>query len=262
MSLERNSVQNLVDIMQRLRQNCPWDQAQTPLSLTPYAIEEAYEVEQAVRAGETNAIREELGDLLLQVIFQAEMYRELGAFDFDDVVETLEQKLLRRHPHVFDPEHIPVEDKEQQNVLWQQIKEKERVQKAKPKGRLDEVKPGPALMQAQDLQKQAAKIGFDFTTVDDAYQKFEEELDEFNQACLAEDSDGMLDELGDCLFSLINVARKLHLNSEVALLSTIHKFRTRFAFIEDQAALQHKEPEHMNLHELDALWEQAKLLSK
>lgn len=258
MTVERNSIENLLEIMQRLRQDCPWDRAQTPLSLTPYAIEEAYEVEQAIRIGDTDAIQDELGDLLLQVVFQAEMYREQGLFDFNDVVEGLQQKLIRRHPHVFDTQHVQIENEAQLNQLWQEIKQAERKQQNKMKGRLDRVKPGPALMQAHDVQKQAAQIGFDFETVDAAYDKFEEELAEFKQARLAQDSDGMLDELGDCLFSLVNVARKLNLNSEVALLSTLHKFRARFAYIEAQAALQNQSPEHMHLDELDQLWEQAK----
>lgn len=258
MTVERNGIENLLEIMQRLRQDCPWDRAQTPLSLTPYAIEEAYEVEQAIRIGDTDAIRDELGDLLLQVVFQAEMYREQGVFDFADVVESLQQKLIRRHPHVFEPEHVQVENEAQLNQLWQDIKQREREQQNTVKARLDRIKPGPALMQAHDVQKQAAKIGFDFPTVDAAYEKFEEELAEFQQARLAQDSDGMLDELGDCLFSLVNVARKLNLNSEVALLSTLHKFRARFAYIEAQAARQNQLPEHMHLDELDQLWEQAK----
>jgi len=128
----------------------------------------------------------------------------------------------------------------------------------KPRSRLDQVKPGPAIRQAQAIQENAVKVGFDFNHVDDAYAKLVEELEEFKQACRTEQPDEMLDELGDCLFSLINVGRKLNLCSETALHSTIHKFKQRFAYIEDQAANQNKAIETMSLDEMDALWEQAK----
>ena len=249
-------MQQLLNIMRELREKCPWDREQTPLSLTPYAIEEAYEVEAAIREGHLDEIRDELGDLLLQVVFQAQMYSEQGAFDFQDVVDAICEKLIRRHPHVFQAEQFSALDPDQVSELWQQIKQREK--QGKPKSRLDEIKHGPALNQAQELQKKAAKLGFDFETVEDACGKVKEELGEFEQALQAQQSDEIHEEFGDCLFSLINVGRKLGLSSESALLATIFKFRQRFAYIEQQATLQQKILEEMSLQEMDALWDQAK----
>lgn len=246
----------LLAVMRELREKCPWDQQQTPQSLTRYAIEEAYEVEAAVRAGNANEVRDELGDLLLQVVFQAQMYSEQGAFDFNDVVNAITEKLIRRHPHVFQAEQYSQLSAEDVAILWKQIKQQEKQGKAQ--SRLDEIKHGPAIQQAHEIQKKAAQIGFDFPEVSDAYDKLNEELGELQQAMQNHNSDEIFDEFGDCLFSLINVGRKLGISSEMALLSTIHKFRTRFAFIEDQAQQQHKNIEALSLEEMDQLWEQAK----
>ena len=250
-------MEKLLNIMQQLRQECPWDREQTPESLTRYAIEEAYEVEDAVRSGNVNDVRDELGDLLLQVVFQSQMYSEQGAFDFDDVVEAICQKLIRRHPHVFEKEKFNGLTPDEVSQLWQSIKQQEK--QGKVQSRLDEVKHAPALVQAENIQKNVAKIGFDFPNATEAYGKVKEELAEFEAAIATEKSDEMLDEFGDCLFSLINVGRKLGISSEMALLSTIHKFKKRFAFIEDQVLQQDKRLEQMSLEQLDQLWEQAKL---
>ncbi|WOE30421.1 MULTISPECIES: nucleoside triphosphate pyrophosphohydrolase [unclassified Acinetobacter] len=250
-------MQQLLQIMQQLRQQCPWDQAQTPQTLTPYAIEEAYEVEAAVRSGDIAQIKEELGDLLLQVVFQSQMYQEQDAFDFQDVVNTLIAKLIRRHPHVFNPQQHQQLSTAQVTALWQSIKAQEK--KAQLPSRLDEVKHGPAIQQAHDLQKKAANVGFDFTDLQCALAKVEEEFAELKAAIQTQQTDEIQAELGDCLFSLINVGRKLNLSSEIALLGTIDKFRSRFAYIEQQALLQHKDIEQMSLVEMDLLWEQAKL---
>ena len=256
----------LLNIMQQLREKCPWDQKQTPQSLTRYAIEEAYEVEAAVREDDAEHVKEELGDLLLQVVFQAQMYSEQGAFDFQDVVDNLCKKLVRRHPHVFEAEKFNELSAEQVSELWQNIKAQEKQEKAAGGhhvvSRLDQIKPGPALTQAEAIQKNVAKVGFDFEQVTDAYEKLEEELAELNEAILHNNSDEMQDEFGDCLFSLINVGRKLGISSEMALLGTIYKFKARFAYIEDQAAKQQMSVEQMSLQEMDELWNQAKCYLK
>jgi MazG family protein len=249
-------MEQLLVVMQQLREQCPWDQKQTPNSLTPYAIEEAYEVEAAVRSGDIQHIKEELGDLLLQVVFQSQMYSEQGAFNFQDVVQGITEKLIRRHPHVFQAEQFNQLDAEQVSSLWKQIKQQEK--QGKPQSRLDQIKHGPALQQAEQIQKNAAHIGFDFANVTDAYAKLEEELAELQQAIKQQNSDEIQAELGDCLFSLVNVGRKLGVNNEIALLGTIDKFRTRFAYIENQAQLQNKTVEQLSLMEMDQLWEQAK----
>jgi tetrapyrrole methylase family protein/MazG family protein len=242
--------------MQELRQKCPWDQQQTPESLTRYAIEEAYEVEAAIREGNIDEIRNELGDLLLQVVFQSQMFSEKGAFDFNDVVDAISEKLIRRHPHVFQADQFKDLSSDQVSELWKQIKLQEK--KDKSVSRLDEIKHAPALVQAQEVQKKAAQLGFDFETVTDAYAKLEEELGELQQAIRNQKNDEIQEEFGDCLFSLINVGRKLGQSSEMALLATIYKFRSRFAYIEQQAQRQNKDLQKMSLAEMDELWEQAK----
>ena len=249
-------MEKLLEIMHELRQKCPWDQQQTPNSLTRYAIEEAYEVEAAIREGDLNEIRNELGDLLLQVVFQSQMYSEQGAFNFHDVVDAISEKLIRRHPHVFQAEKYQNLDPEQVSELWKQIKQQEK--KDKSVSRLDEIKYAPALVQAQEVQKKAAQLGFDFETVTDAYAKLEEELGELQQAIKNQKNDEIQEEFGDCLFSLINVGRKLGQSSEMALLATIYKFRSRFAYIEQQAQRQNKDLQDMSLADMDQLWEQAK----
>lgn len=249
-------MEKLLEIMQELRQKCPWDQQQTPESLTRYAIEEAYEVEAAIREGNIDEIRNELGDLLLQVVFQSQMFSEKGIFDFNDVVDAISEKLIRRHPHVFQADQFKDLSSDQVSELWKQIKQQEK--KDKSVSRLDEIKHAPALVQAQEVQKKAAQLGFDFETVTDAYAKLEEELGELQQAIKNQKNDEIQEEFGDCLFSLINVGRKLGQSSEMALLATIYKFRSRFAYIEQQAQRQNKDLQKMSLAEMDELWEQAK----
>ena len=263
--LKGYKMEQLLSIMKQLRAECPWDREQSPESLTRYAIEEAYEVEEAVRIGDVEEVKNELGDLLLQVVFQSQMYSEQGAFNFDDVVEAFCQKLIRRHPHVFEKEKFEQLTPEQVSSLWQDIKHQEKQQKAKQgklQSRLDTVKHGPALSQAEDIQKNVAKIGFDFPDAVQAYEKVKEELAEFEEAMESGKSDEMLDEFGDCLFSLINVGRKLGISSEMALLGTIHKFKTRFAYIEEQINFKNKQLEDCTLEEMDQLWDQAKLKLK
>ncbi|MCL6247600.1 nucleoside triphosphate pyrophosphohydrolase [Acinetobacter sp. ANC 4945] len=249
-------MEQLLAVMKELREKCPWDQKQTPESLTRYAIEEAYEVEAAVRSGQSDDVRDELGDLLLQVVFQSQMYSEQGAFDFQDVVQAITDKLIRRHPHVFQAEQFSALNADDVATLWKQIKQQEKT--GKSASRLDEVKHAPALSQADEIQKNVAKIGFDFPDIEGAYGKLEEELGEFKEALAGKKSDEIFDEFGDCLFSLVNVGRKIGISSEMALLSTIHKFRSRFAYIEAQATLQQKHVEDLSLTEMDQLWEQAK----
>ena len=250
-------MQDLLDLMQTLRRECPWDQKQTPESLTKYAIEEAYEVDAAVRSGDVAHVKEELGDLLLQVIFQSQMYAEQGAFDFQDVVDTLKEKLIRRHPHVFDPNFQNL-DEAGVNQLWQQIKALEKQQQQKPISRLDKVKVGASIDQAQKIQQYAAILNFDWADVDGAWLKLDEELQELREATKANDIQHIQEELGDCLFAMINVGRKLDQNCDQALHGTIAKFRNRFAYIEQALAQQNLTPEQCDLAQLDQLWDEAK----
>lgn len=250
-------MQDLLDLMQTLRRECPWDQKQTPESLTKYAIEEAYEVDAAVRLGDVAHVKEELGDLLLQVVFQSQMYAEQGAFDFQDVVDTLKEKLIRRHPHVFDPNFQNL-DEAGVNQLWQQIKALEKQQQQKPISRLDKVKVGASIDQAQKIQQYAATLNFDWADVDGAWLKLDEELQELREAMKANDIQHIQEELGDCLFAMINVGRKLDQNCDQALHGTIAKFRNRFAYIEQALAQQNLTPEQCDLAQLDKLWDEAK----
>ena len=260
------NIEDLIALMARLRADCPWDIKQTNHSLIPYAIEEAYELAEAIQEGDIEDIKGELGDVLLQVIFHCQIYAEQHQFDLGEVVYTLQSKLIRRHPHVFEADNLP--DEAAVKKRWDEIKaleNAEREHRGKPKRSLDKVKAGSALMQAQSLQKSASKLGFDWDGVAGAIEKLEEEIAELKQILPEEDEkvDDSLKlelekELGDCVFGLVNVARKLNLDAEAATLTCVHKFRSRFGFIEDELAKQGKTAETSSLEEMDALWEQAK----
>ena len=260
------NIEDLIALMARLRADCPWDIKQTNHSLIPYAIEEAYELAEAIQEGDIEDIKGELGDVLLQIIFHCQIYAEQHQFDLGEVVYTLQSKLIRRHPHVFEADNLP--DEAAVKKRWDEIKaleNAERERRGKPKRSLDKVKAGSALMQAQSLQKSASKLGFDWDGVAGAIEKLEEEIAELKQILPKEDEkvDDTLKlelekELGDCVFGLVNVARKLNLDAEAATLTCVHKFRSRFGFIEDELAKQGKTAETSSLEEMDALWEQAK----
>ena len=257
---------DLLTLMARLREDCPWDQKQTNHSLIPYAIEEAYELAAAVQSDDDEDIKGELGDVLVQGIFHCQLYAEQGRFDLNAVIMTLQQKLIRRHPHVFEAESL--EDEHAVKARWDEIKveEQQRDQaRGKPRRRLDNLKAGSALMQAQDVQKQASKLGFDWEGVAGAFDKLEEEIDELKTEIIdkskIEIKANIIDiekELGDCLFALVNVARKLNLDAEAATLTCVHKFKSRFGYIEDQLQAIDKRLEDSDINEMDALWEAAK----
>ena len=257
---------DLLSLMARLRADCPWDKKQSNHSLIPYAIEEAYELGEAVQSDDDEDIKGELGDVLLQVVFHCQMYAEQGRFDMSDVITTLQEKLIRRHPHVFEAETL--QDEAAVKERWDEIKaeeQQERAARGKPKRRLDNTKAGSALMQAQDVQKQASKLGFDWEGVSGAFDKLDEEIAELKAEIVdkskVEIQDNIADiekELGDCMFALVNVARKLNLDAETATLTCVHKFKSRFGYIEDQLAATGKRLEDSDINEMDALWEAAK----
>ena len=262
---------DLLALMARLRVDCPWDQKQTNHSLIPYAIEESYELGEAVQSEDDEDIKGELGDVLLQVVFHCQMYAEQGRFDLSDVITTLQEKLTRRHPHVFEVETLA--DDAAVKVRWDEIKAEEqqaRAARGKPKRRLDNTKAGSALMQAQDVQKQASKLGFDWEGVSGAFDKLDEEIAELKHELTDSSTTAVgydiskaniIDiekELGDCMFALVNVARKLNLDAETATLTCVHKFKSRFGYIEEQLAFAGKQLEDSDLTEMEALWEQAK----
>jgi len=257
---------NLLALMARLRADCPWDKKQTNHSLIPYAIEEAYELGEAVQSEDDEDIKGELGDVLLQVVFHCQMYAEQGRFDMSDVITTLQEKLVRRHPHVFEAETL--KDDAAVKVRWDEIKLEEqqaREARGKSKRRLDQVKAGSALMQAQDVQKQASKLGFDWEGIAGAVDKLDEEIAELKHELTDKSTTEVKanireveKELGDCMFALVNVARKLNLDAEAATLTCVHKFKSRFGYIETQLAAAGKRIEDSDITEMDALWEAAK----
>ena len=257
---------DLLQLMARLRADCPWDKKQSNHSLIPYAIEEAYELGEAVQSDDDEDIKGELGDVLLQVVFHCQMYAEQGRFDMSDVITTLQEKLIRRHPHVFEAETL--KDDAAVKGRWDEIKAQEdqaRAARGKPKRRLDNTKAGSALMQAQEVQKQASKLGFDWEGVSGALDKLDEEIAELKAEILdkpqVEIKTNIREierELGDCMFALVNVARKLDLDAETATLTCVHKFKSRFGYIEEQLAATGKRLEDSDINEMDALWEAAK----
>lgn len=259
-------LEDLLALMARLRADCPWDKKQTNHSLIPYAIEEAYELGEAVQDDDDEDIKGELGDVLLQVVFHCQMYAEQGRFDINDVITTLQEKLVRRHPHVFEAETL--KDDAAVKVRWDEIKAEEkqaREARGKPQRRLDTIKAGSALMQAQDVQKQASKLGFDWEGISGAFDKLDEEIAELkaeltdkSKADIKENIREIEKELGDCMFALVNVARKLNLDAETATLTCVHKFKSRFGYIEAQLAEVGKRLEDSDITEMDALWEAAK----
>jgi len=266
----------LIEIMARLRDpetGCPWDVQQTFATIVPYTIEEAYEVADAIERGDSEDLRDELGDLLLQVVFHARMAEEDGAFDFGGVVEAITEKLIRRHPHVFgEARDLPPE---RVKALWDEIKTEEKRLKAERagltvedlarKGRLDDV-PGalPALTRAEKLQKKAAKVGFDWGEPGPVLAKIREEIGELEEA-LADGSPGdaaVADEVGDLLFAVANLARHLKVDPEDALRGTNDKFRRRFRHIELRLEAAGLTPEDASLDEMEVLWQDAKRMER
>ncbi len=259
-----NETKRLLDIMAQLRDpdtGCPWDLKQNLSTLTPYILEEAYEVVDAIERGDNDDIRDELGDLLLQVVFSAQLAKEDKQFDFEQIAKSISDKLVRRHPHVFGDEQF--ETDEQRAEFWEQSKIEERKEKQKSEqdvSALDSVTVGlPSLARAQKLQKRASKLGFDWPEIEPVYGKIHEELAEVRGATLDHNTTEQIEEeIGDLLFSVVNLSRHLKVDAEEALRKGNQKFKRRFQYIEQQLAKQRLKPEQCSLEQLDALWDQAK----
>lgn len=246
--------QDLVAIMARLRSACPWDMKQTRESLKPYLIEEAYELIEAIESGDPDAMREELGDLLLQIVFHACIAEERGEFDASDVVKGISAKMISRHPHVFGDKTF--DTAEDVVVQWEERKKEEGKLR---QSILEGVPPQmPALLRAHRLQSRASRSGFDWARVEDVMAKVDEELAEFREALASGDEAHMEEEMGDVLFSLVNLSRFIGVNPEDALRKTIAKFIKRFRHIEISATEQGRELRDLTLEEMDALWDSAK----
>jgi len=268
--LPSRDIKGLLDIMAALRTpvtGCPWDLEQNFASIAPYTIEEAYEVTDAIARDDLPDLCDELGDLLLQVVFHARMAEEQGAFAFADVVEAITRKMIRRHPHVFadkdgviTPEHV--------KGAWERIKAEEKAERAarRPPGHistngslLSSVKAGqPALSRAMELQRKASSVGFDWNDPREVLRKIREEADEIEAALDQGDADELADETGDLLFALVNLARHVGADPDLALRGTNAKFERRFGYIEQTLAAQGRSLESASLAEMDALWNEAK----
>ncbi len=244
-------------IMRRLRApgGCPWDAEQTHASLKRYLVEECYEVIEAIDTGNDALLREELGDLLLQPLFHAAIAEERGAFTIDDVLDTLADKLIRRHPHVFGDEEIRTSDEQVAN--WERIKKEEKGEERR--SALAGVPPHlPALLKAQKITEKAARVGFDWEHVDQVFAKVLEELHELEETLSSRDQERMEAELGDLLFAIVNLGRFLSVNPEDALRKTIQRFSTRFAHVEDTLHGRGVQLKDATLDEMEALWQEAK----
>jgi nucleoside triphosphate diphosphatase len=256
-------IDRLLAVMARLRDangGCPWDLAQDFKSIAPYTIEEAYEVADAIERDDMASLKDELGDLLLQVVFHARMGEEIGAFDFDAVADTIVDKMVRRHPHVFGS--VTASTKAAVNDNWESIKAAERAAKHtgdQPSSVLDGVaKALPALARAEKLQRRASRVGFDWGAPEPILDKIAEEIGELGAELPTADKAKITDELGDVLFAVVNLARHLEIDPEVALRGTNAKFERRFKYIERMLLLNGKSPEDSSLEEMDALWNEAK----
>lgn len=266
--LPADGIERLLAVMARLRDpdgGCPWDVQQTYTTIAPYTIEEAYEVADAIGRSDMADLREELGDLLLQVVFHARMAEEDGVFDFSGVVTAICDKMIRRHPHVFTDDKSEV-DVDQVRQTWDEIKAQEKAEKHGADGvsaalYLDDVPNNlPGLVRAVKLTKKAARVGFDWPAVGDVFAKLDEELGELKHEVAADGDRRMAieAELGDVLFVIANLARKLDVDPERALLRTNQKFIQRFSKIEELLGAEGKTLEQSDLAEMDALWNQAK----
>ena len=255
-------IATLLQTMRALRHpetGCPWDRAQTMTSILPYTMEEVYELVDAVERGEAEDIRDELGDLLFHVVYYAQIADEQGSFDFNSVVKGVDEKLKRRHPHVFGS--VKAGPTQARGKAWEEIKKQERRQQGKPEaGLLETVNPAlPALQAACGLQKKAAIVGFDWDVIEPVVDKVEEELREFRQELeRGGDMRRLAEETGDMLFACVNLARHAGVDPETALRAANRKFRDRFRYIESRLSEDGRRPEDVGLEELEALWQEAK----
>ena len=257
-------IDHLLSIMARLRDpvsGCAWDLEQTFATIAPYTLEEAYEVADAIERNDLKDLRDELGDLLLQVVFHAQMAKEQQAFDFDDVANSICDKMVRRHPHVFGAE--AARSSAEQTRAWEVIKAQERAVKGVQGGVLADVPAGlPGLTRAVKLSRRAANVGFVWPSIEQVLEKLDEEVAELRVEIAAQDLAKARDELGDVLFVVANIARSLEIDPEDALRATNAKFARRFGFIEAALLAQGRTPDQSDLEEMDALWDAAKVAEK
>lgn len=256
------AISKQIEIMAALRNKengCPWDIVQTFKTIAPYTIEEAYEVADAIEKQNMNALKEELGDLVFQVAFYSRMAEEENLFDFCDVIENLNEKMISRHPHVFGENNFASPDEVSQN--WEKLKAIERENKIKNDNSIlaDIALPLPALSRALKLSKRAARVGFDWENIDQIFDKLNEEIYETKEAISEKDINHIEEEIGDILFVIVNLARKCEIDPENALKSANSKFERRFREIEKSLAKIGKNPQSSTIEEMEKLWLEAKL---
>ena len=233
---------------------CPWDRKQTHQSLKPFLVEETYEALDAIDSGDAGHIKEELGDILLQIYLHAEIAREQGTFTIDDVARSIIDKIILRHPHVFGSDRV--RDADQVVERWEEIKKKEKPHR---ESMLDGVpKHLPALLKAYRIQQKVSRVGFDWERIGDVAAKLDEEVGEFKRALSSDDREKIADEAGDILFSIANLLRFININPEEALDRTIKKFTSRFQFIEKRSGELNKNLEDMTIDEMEQLWQESK----
>jgi tetrapyrrole methylase family protein / MazG family protein len=251
---------NLILLVKRLRapDGCPWDRKQKPEDIGKYILEEAYEVVESLEAQDYSAMAEELGDLLFQILFLAEMGNESNRFSLDEVMSGIKEKMIRRHPHIFG--HVEADTIEQVKENWQEIKKQEK-QTRKTGGNIFSNIPRslPALKRAQKITAVASSYGFDWKNITNVMEKLNEEVAEFNAALYKNDHIKIEEELGDLFFTLVNLSRFAKIDSETALSKTTNKFLQRFIYVINQLNIQGKSPEEATMDEMDALWDEAKI---
>ena len=256
---QNNPLQRLVELMATLRgpDGCPWDRKQTPESLKPFLVEECYEVVDAIEEGAPAKVRDELGDLLFQIIFHARIAEEAGQFTINDVITAIHEKMTRRHPHVFGDDKLATDKEVLSN--WEEIKRREKGHEDR-KSILEGVpKELPSLLRAHRLQERAARVGFDWAHLNEAMPKLDEEIAEFKESLKSEDAGKIEEELGDVFFMLVNISRFLGVNPEDALRKTISKFIHRFRYIEEHAEQAGRSLNDMTLDEMERLWQESKM---
>ena len=253
-----DAFRKLIELMAALRgpEGCPWDRKQTPGSLKPFLVEECYEVIDALDGRQPDKIKEELGDLLFQIIFHARIAEEAGQFSMHDVMTAIHEKMTRRHPHVFGDEKLSTDKEVLAN--WEEIKKKEKGHEDRRSVLEGVPKDLPSLLRAHRLQERAARVGFDWNHLNEALPKLDEEIAEFKESLKEENAGKIEEELGDVFFTLVNISRFLGVNPDEALRKTIGKFIHRFRHIEEQAANAGRSLNDMTLDEMELLWQEAK----
>ncbi len=252
--MDNNKFAVLIQVMEKLRSEdgCPWDKLQTHESLREYLLEETYEVLESIEEKDHDALKEELGDLLLQIVFHSQIARENKQFNVYDVIDSITEKLIRRHPNVYGNHKIETAEEQEKN--WEKIKRQEGRESV-----IDGIpKELPALLRAYRIQSKAAQVGFDWKEIADVWSKFEEETSELQQAISENNEKQIEEELGDLLFTLVNISRFLKTNPENSLRSTIKKFNDRFHKIEQEIKSQSKKIEDYSLEEMDEIWNRIK----